>query len=521
MTMYRSALLVSAVVLVSLLLLAGCGGGGSGGAVTPPGAASTQAVYILDFVHHTVSTVVQAQYVERNPIPGTPSGNTPDLALTLAFPALQTGNPGREQITATVTNNTTGSVGVNDLGTVTGIDLCFVSTVFKNVSNAVVTGGGYGGYTSLNPADGTPIFTIPGALAAGATTNPGAQVSLIVPATATTATVRVVVRTATVFMNPPDLTHWYLTTLAGHAIISGYQDGPTASALFNGTKYSLYRENVGDVLVSDFLNGCIRRIYQGQVSTFATLSTPSGGFPPHPTGLGQDAAGNVYICDNANGWVEVVPPSGGAPVGICTGFTQPDGLAVTGNVVYVSGAGTGTIGELIWELLHSPSLSVSDPASWMPSNITNGAAVSAPSGVALDAAGNVYMADYGFNQVFVLPLGSNTWTVIAGTGGFSEVNGTGARASFLHPSGIAVDQSGIVYVADDGGALRRLVHTGGALTTPANWAVTTLVPSAAAPVNGFTGTGKVSGLFGVSCAHDGTLYLTENNDLRRLDRTRN
>jgi hypothetical protein len=101
---------------------------------------------------------VQAQFVERNPIATTSPVNNPDLALTLAFPPLQTGNPGREQITAKVKNNTTGPVGVNDQGTVTGIDVCLVSTVFKNGSGGVVSGGGYGGYSWLDPATGAPIF---------------------------------------------------------------------------------------------------------------------------------------------------------------------------------------------------------------------------------------------------------------------------------------------------------------------------------------------------------------------------
>ena len=498
--------------------------------MSAPGAAATQQVYLLDFAHRTITPEVQAQaqYVERNPIGN--STNKPDLGLTLTFPALDTGSPGREQITATVRNNTSGPVGVNDLGTVTGIDLCFVSTIFHGPATTgataqsvppgppIIAGGGYAGYSSLDPATGTPIFTLPQSLAPAAVSS-GALVSLIVPQGALTATVAVIVRTDTAFCNPPDATRWYLTTLAGHANLpGGYQDGPVASALFYATKFSLYREDVGDLLVSDFINGVVRRIYQGQVSTFATLTAGVGFFPPNPTGLGRDAAGNVYICDNANGWVEVIPPTGGVPIRISTGaLNHPDGLAVTGNIVYV----TDTENDTMVELTHNPSGSVTDPSTWTPTDITHAAPVSTPSGLALDAAGNLYMADYGFNQIFVLPLGSSTWKVIAGTGGYGEANGTGAHATFTHANGIAVDQSGIVYVADDGGAVRRLVHGGGALTTAANWSVATLVPSAAAPVNGFTGTGKVNGLFGVSCARDGTVYLTETNDVRRLDRTRN
>ena len=511
--MSRFLALVMLLATLSVVVLAGCGGGGGTGVspVSSPSAASTQQVYVLDFVHHTVSAAVQAQYVERNPIPTTSPVNSPDLALTLTFPPLQTGNPGREQVTATVTNNTTGAVGVNDQGATTGIDLCFVSTVFKHGST-VVPGGGYGGYSSLDPSTGTPIFTSNQSLAAGVT-SPGLPISLSVPATATTATVAVIVRTDTVFMNEPDLTHWYLTTLAGQRKVLGYADGPVASALFHAPQGSLYREDVGDLLVADGSNGCIRRIYQGQVSTFATLPVTK---LPFPLGLGRDSAGNVYVSDNSNGRIEVVPPSGGTPVTIFSALNTPAGVAVNGNLVYVCDPGAGHVKELF----HAPSGSVFDPTTWSLQSLPVAAGFHDPWGVAVDAAGNVYAADQGANKIFVLPLGGSAWSVIAGTGASSEVNGSGGSATFFGPVGIAVDQSGIVYVADSA-SLRRLVHKSGALTNPALWTVTTLVPWAAAAVDGFTGTGTVYGLDGVSCARDGTLYLTEFYDVRRLDRTRN
>jgi hypothetical protein len=70
----------------------------------------------------------------------------------------------------------------------------------------------------------------------------------------------------------------------------------------------------------------------------------------------------------------------------------------------------------------------------------------------------------------------------------------------------------------------RLAHTGTSLTTRQAWTVVMLVDYATAPKDGANhtmgtiGPGKVCNLQGVSCQDDGTVYLTEQNDLRRLDR---
>lgn len=69
-------------------------------------------------------------------------------------------------------------------------------------------------------------------------------------------------------------------------------------------------------------------------------------------------------------------------------------------------------------------------------------------------------------------------------------------------------------------ALRRVRSKGGSLTNPNNWVVETLVPSGPA-VDGFTGTGQVNDLQSVNCARDGTVYVVQTTQIRRLDRTRN
>jgi sugar lactone lactonase YvrE len=531
MTMYRFAASVSVLVTVSLLILAGCGGGnGGGGSAAPPSASQAQQVYILDFVHHKVTAAVQAkaQFVDNNPGRGTASA----LAMAMNFYSADTGNPGQQVLTCTVTNNTPEPVGMNDLGTKTGLDLCFVSTTFENSGSVPVTGGGYAGYDCLNPANGTPIFTIPGSLAAGATSNPR-LVNIVLPATATTATVKVIVRTNTQIFNNPATNSWYLTTLAGQSGIAGYEDGLAGAARFNDVQGSLYRDDRGDLLVADYGNNRIRRIalnqglglaQEHQVGTWA--GNGSATVCNSPMALARGAAGNVFIAEA--GCISLVGPKGGNPTVIAgvrgkvsTFFNRPASLAVSGNLVYVVDEGYDAVRLLTYNGVGNPFA----PGSWTTTSLgARGAGLNAsafPTGVAVDGLGNVYVADNGIADLYVLPNGSTNWTIFAGDGPTgSEKDGSGTSAIFASPLGIAVDQSGILYVTDQGGSLRRVQFQGGSLTNPSDWLVDTLVHSGT-EADGPASTGKVQGLQDVSCARDGTLYLTESDDVRRLDRTAN
>ena len=92
----------------------------------------------------------------------------------------------------------------------------------------------------------------------------------------------------------------------------------------------------------------------------------------------------------------------------------------------------------------------------------------APSGVAVDTNGNVYVGDQ-FNNVIrkVMPVGTN-WvvTTLAGLAGSSDsVDGTGSAARFDNPWGMAVDSAGNVYVAEPGSSTIRKVTQAGEVTT--------------------------------------------------------
>jgi hypothetical protein len=197
-------------------------------------------------------------------------------------------------------------------------------------------------------------------------------------------------------------------------------------------------------------------------------------------------------------------------------FTQ--GLASDGNCLYVCQYKGTNLAE-VEKLTCAPLASRFSPSSWTATNLNYGTTFNEPAGVAVDGLGNVYVVDFTTDKLYMLSTAGLRWYVIAGSGKPAEQDGTGNLAAFQHPISLAVDQSGILYVADQKGALRRVRYTGGSRTVASNWLVDTLVYAGASQDSQTTAPGTVAGLNSVTCARDGTLYLTELYDIRRLDRT--
>ena len=89
---------------------------------------------------------------------------------------------------------------------------------------------------------------------------------------------------------------------------------------------------------------------------------------------------------------------------------------------------------------------------------------SSPSDVAVDAAGNLYVADYWYNRIQKIST-NGTVSTLAGTGNVGAINGLGKLASFNKPSGLAVDGAGNVFVADAGNNLIRKITPDGTVST--------------------------------------------------------
>jgi sugar lactone lactonase YvrE len=220
--------------------------------------------------------------------------------------------------------------------------------------------------------------------------------------------------------HPGVLPAWQATTLAGSGTTGifggGFADGAGNVALFHAPTNLVYDAARSIIYVSDWDNHRIRKVtLAGVVSTFAgdgfpgnTNGTGTGARFTQPRGIALDALGNVYIADAGNNLIRKITPSG----------------AVT------TFAGSG-----------SPSYADGQGAS---------AAFNSPLGVAVDNAGNVYVADWGNSKIRKITPGGMVTTLAGKSGAFIFMDGPGTIATFSGPWSVAVDANGTVYVGDTG-----------------------------------------------------------------------
>ena len=138
----------------------------------------------------------------------------------------------------------------------------------------------------------------------------------------------------------------------------------------------------------------------------------------------------------------------------------------------------------------------------------------APAGVAVDSSGNVYVAEYGNNDIRkITPEGVVTLFAgsTAGPTGMGHANGTGSAASFWNPTGVAVDSAGNIYVADESNNEIRMITPAGAVTTFAG-------STTAGNANGTGAGASFSAPNGIAIDSSGNLWVTDsaNNEIREI-----
>jgi hypothetical protein len=283
------------------------------------------------------------------------------------------------------------------------------------------------------------------------------------------------------------------STVAGVAGTAGSANGPAATATFNGTAGAVM-DSSGNLFVADNGNNVIREVSaSGTVSTFAgTVGTrgvvdgtgTSAQFYD-PQNLALDSANNLYVADGAGNVVRKITPAGlvstfaGAAVnggpgpsgssdgtGSAAQFNRPTGIIVdaTGNV-YVADYGNDTIRKvspagIVTTLAGSPAVSGSLDGTG-PAARFNG-----PAGVAVDSSGNVYVADSG-NSTIREVTQAGVVTTVAGSAGVNEnIDGLPGAARFYGPGDVAVDANGVIYLADSVNCTVRRVIPGAAAAAP-------------------------------------------------------
>jgi sugar lactone lactonase YvrE len=325
-----------------------------------------------------------------------------------------------------------------------------------------------------------------------------------------------------------------VTTLAGSAASSGSQDGSGAAAGF-ANPGGIATDAAGTVFVADTANSTVRRLTpQGAVTTLAGVAGmpgradgPGGAAQFHfPEGLAPDTSGNVYVADTANDTIRRIDPAGivttlagSAPgsadgAGAAAGFTHPYGLtadrdgsllvADTGNALLRRVTAAGLVTTLAGKAASPGSQDGSGAA----------AAFRHPLGIATDAAGSVYVADYGNHTIRrITPEGAVT--TLAGSAGVAgDADGEGSAARLRYPTAVASGADGNLYVVDAGNYTVRRI-------TPAGL-VSTLAGSSGTP--GYAdGSGAaaqfyfdVNGWPSLVADAGGNLYVTDRSRIRRI-----
>jgi len=250
---------------------------------------------------------------------------------------------------------------------------------------------------------------------------------------------------------------------------AGFTNGNCATATFNEPA-SVAVDAAGNVYVAEYGNHAIRKIIPSptcQVSTLAGSgaagdvdSTGSQAAFDEPAGLAIDASGNVYVADYNNNKVRMVTSSGVVSTIAGKGtntYGHTDGATSIATFDYPFGIAVDTAGTTLYITDDSNAIRkisngmVSTFAGSGNADLIDGsglrASFSSPGGLAIDEGGNLFVADSGNNAVRKISPTGEVIT-IAGTGGKGSKDGPGDTATFNYPWALTMDTSGVIYVAD-------------------------------------------------------------------------
>jgi sugar lactone lactonase YvrE len=321
---------------------------------------------------------------------------------------------------------------------------------------------------------------------------------------------------------------YVVVTLAGNGA-QGNADGTGAAAGFN-YPIGIAVDANDNLFIGDQLNEKVRMITSaGIVTTLAGTGAVGSANGPgnsatfyYPTGVTLGPPGIIYVTDLGGNMIRSVGPGGAVlpmagtgatghadgPAGLAT-FSSPTGVAIDKSYnLYIADAGNNKIRMI------SASGLVSTFAGSGTQGSADGTGTAAsfyyPYGIAIDASGNLYVADARNNKIRkITPAG--VVSTLCGSGTTGAADGTGTAASFSYPAGIAVDSAGNLYVADvDNSEIRKV--------TPAGVVTTVAGSTTAGDADGTGAAAAFSYPYGVAVDKSGNIYVTEqgNDKVRKI-----
>jgi len=283
-----------------------------------------------------------------------------------------------------------------------------------------------------------------------------------------------------------------ITTIAGNGTLGYSGDNGAATSAQLGYIRGIAVDSAGNVYISDWGNSVVRRVSAttGVITTYAGNGTSGFGGDTGPAtsaellspeGLAVDAAGNLYIADWGNDRVRMVAAATGVITTIAgTGLpanlgdngpantaplAAPTGVAVdkSGNLYIACSYGdvvrrvtttTGVITTIAGnDSTYDGQQENFDPGYSGDGGPATSATLNDPWAVAVDGAGNVYIADMGNNVIRKITASTGSITTLAGNGSCNALSGDGgpaASASLCTPEGVVVNGAGVLYISDGG-----------------------------------------------------------------------
>ena len=276
-----------------------------------------------------------------------------------------------------------------------------------------------------------------------------------------------------------------ISTVAGNGTAGYTGDGGAATSANLNDPQGVLVDSSGNIYIADTNNNAVRKVSGGKISSIVGSSSGSAGYTgdggqgtsaqvSHPSALALDSAGNLFIADTSNECIRKLTPQGiistfagqgGAGFGGDGGlaaraqFSNPSGLAFDGaGNLYIADTTNNRVRMIAPNGIVSTVAGSSASGYAGDGAAANKARLNSPKGIAIDAAGNLFIADTFNNRIRVVTPYGAIYT-IAGSGASSAGGDGGAAldAGFRFPSGVVASASGSVFVVDNQNALVRVL----------------------------------------------------------------